>query len=158
MGNGYYEVEAPTLFSESLIWQLNRDFYKDAGIDAWSSGNVPHHMTSNAMVGKTYAELILAFLKDLAAKGQTKETVYILELGAGHGRLAFHILKHLEKVQQLITEDLPPFCYVISDIIEENLNFFQTHPQFQPFFENGTLDVTYFDAVASEEMNRTILR
>jgi len=41
MGNGYYQVEAPTLFSESLIWQLNRDYYKDAGIDAWSSSIVP---------------------------------------------------------------------------------------------------------------------
>ncbi len=152
MGNGYYEVEASTLFSESLIWQLNRDYYKEIGIDAWSSGIVPHHMTSNAMVGKTYAELILAFLKDLAAKGQTKETVYMLELGAGHGRLAFHILKHLEKIQPLITEDLPPFCYVISDIIEENLNFFQTHTQFQSYFEKGVLEVAYFDAVATKEL------
>jgi len=109
-------------------------------------------MTSNALVGKTYAELILGFLKDLAMKGQTKDTVYILELGAGHGRLAFHILKHLEKVQQLITEDLPPFCYVISDIVEENLNFFQTHPQFQPYLEKGILEVAYFDAVATKEL------
>jgi len=152
MRNGYYEVEAPTLFSESLIWQLNRDYYKEAGIDAWSSSIVPHHMTSNARVGKTYAELILAFLKDLAAKGQTKETVYILELGAGHGRLAFHILRHLEKIQQLLTEELPPFCYVISDIIEENLDFFQTHSQFQTYLEKGILDVAYFDAVDGNEL------
>lgn len=156
-----FVVEAMTPFSESLIWQLNQDYYKKAGISAWTSEAVPHHMTSNSMVGKTYAELILGFLKDLAAKGATQETVYILELGAGHGRLAFHILKHLERLVGFQTAKLPPYCYVVSDIVEENLAFFRNHPQFQTYFEQGTLDVAYFDGIESGEIklqiaNRTI--
>lgn len=153
MNNESFVIEAEKPFSESLIWQLNRDYYDKEGIDAWSDGTVPHHLTSNSMVGKTYAELIFGFLKDLARKGQTKEKVYILELGAGHGRLAFHILKHLEKLTELPHLNLPPYCYVLSDIVEENLNFFQNHAQFQPYFEKGLLEVAYFDAIGGNEIS-----
>jgi len=148
-----YPIEASTLFSESKIWEINRAYYHEAGVNAWSQGIVPHNMTSNSMVGKTYAELILGFLKDLAAKGQTSETVYILELGAGHGRLAYHILKHLEKLISRISTQLPPYCFVLSDIVEENLRFFETHPQFQTYLEQGVLDVSYFDAVNSDTLD-----
>ncbi|MEZ4883135.1 MAG: SAM-dependent methyltransferase [Chitinophagales bacterium] len=152
MENIRYEIEAEKPFSQSLIWQLNRDYYNKVGINAWRKGTVPHHLTSNSMVGKTYAELIFGFLKDLAYKGQTKEKVYIIELGTGHGRLSFHILKHLGRLIGQTSLVLPPYCYVLSDIVEENLDFFDTHPQFQPYYEQGLLDLTYFDAVEGKKL------
>ncbi len=153
MSQTYFEIESNKPFSESLIWQLNRDFYQHKGLAAWSENVVPHHMTSNAMVGRTYAELIFSFLKDLASKGKTAETVYILELGAGHGRLAFHILQHLEKLVHSINTEIPAYCYILSDIVEDNLTFFRTHPQFQAYFEKGIVDTSYFDGANSEEIN-----
>lgn len=153
MRNALFEIESAKPFAESLIWKLNQDYYKNKGMDAWRSGEVPHNLTSSSMVGKTYAEIIFAFLKDLATKGQNKSTVYILELGAGHGRLAFHILKHLEKLTEKLELDLPPYCYVISDIVEENLTFFEKHPQFESYHKNGLLDVSYFDATESQVLN-----
>ena len=148
-----YQIDAIKPFSESLIWQLNRDYYQQTGVEAWRSGVVPHNLTSNSLVGKTYAALIFAFLKDLAAKGQTAETVYILEMGAGHGRLGFHILQHLERLVGQVKLNLPKYCYVLSDIAEDSLNFFLAHPQFQDFFEKGILDVAYFDAVESTTLD-----
>ena len=153
MGNNHFELESFKLFSDSLIWQLNRDFYQQMGIDAWNTKIVPHHLTSNSMVGKTYAELILGFLKDLAVQGNINDTVYILELGAGHGRLSFHILKHLEELASLLNLKLPPYCYIISDIVEDNLLFLKNHPQLQTYFEQGILDLAYFDAIGSKEIH-----
>jgi len=147
-----YEIEKSTPFSESQIWQFNRDYYINNGIEAWKNGTVPHHLTSNSLSGKTYAELIFGFLKDLAYKGQSTETVYILELGAGHGRMAFHILKHLERLCAQVGLDLPPFCYVLSDIVEKNLSYFESHPQFQYYFENGMLEYAHYDAVGGDEI------
>jgi len=147
-----YQIEPPTRFSESLIWKLNRNYYQTEGLDAWRKGTVPHFLSSNSRVSKAYAELIFSFLKDLSAKGQTKEMVYILELGAGHGRMGYHILKHFEPLEEQAGVILPPYCYILSDIVEENLTFFQEHPQFQAFFKQGVLEVAYFDAVASEEL------
>lgn len=147
-----YIIEAEKPFSDSLIWQLNRKFYDGKGIDAWRQDRVPHHLTSNSMVGKTYAELILAFLKDLAAKRQILEKVYIVELGAGHGRLAFHILTHLQGLIAQEGQKLPPYCYVLTDVVENNLHFFQSHPQFQSYFKQGLLDLAYFDALQSDKV------
>ena len=146
-------IESNVPFSESLIWQLNRNFYQEKGIDAWREGIVAHHLTSNSMVGKTYAELIFAFLKDTVNNTNPEDCVYILELGTGHGRLAFHILKHLERLIELTDLQLPPFCYVLSDIAESNLEFLQNHPQLQTYFERGILDLTYFDAVAGNDIH-----
>lgn len=152
MDNNRYQLEGRTPFSESLIWELNRTYYQKKGLESWRDGTVPHQHTSNALVGKTYAELILAFLKDLAAKGKIQEKVYILELGAGHGRLAFHILQHLTRIMEEADLVLPPFCYVLSDIIEDSLQFFQQHAQFQTYFEQGILDVAYFDAIGTKSI------
>ena len=148
----YFEIEAKKRFSDSLIWKLNREFYQERGIRAWSENTVPHHMTSNSKTGKTYAELIFAFLKDLGVKGKTNEVVYLLELGAGHGRLAFHVLKHLQKLIQSTNSPIPPYCYVLSDIVEKNLSFFQNHLQFQYYFQKGILDLSYFDASNSKKL------
>ncbi len=63
-----YLLENQQPFSQSLIWQLQRDYFGEAGIDAWRSGEVPHYITSNPVEGKTYAELVLAFLRDLSGQ------------------------------------------------------------------------------------------
>jgi len=153
MDPAHYIIESDKLFSESLIWQLNIDFYQKKGPRAFSEEIVPHNLTSSSSVGNTYAELIFGFLKDLSNKGKTTDPVYILELGAGHGRLAFHILMHLDKLILATNIKLPPYCYVLSDIVEDNLSFFLDHPQFQFYFKKGVLDVSYFDAVESNELH-----
>ncbi len=153
MQNKQFEIESQTPFSESLIWKLNRNFYSEIGVSAWRDDIVPHHLTSNARVGKTYAELIYAILKDLANNGKNDEVVYILELGSGHGRLAFHILGHLHEIESSSEDRVPRYCYILSDIVEENLLFFHNHPQFQSYFDRGVLDLSYFDAVGSKEIH-----
>lgn len=147
-----FELEPLCLFSESAVWQLNRDYYQKEGIRAWQNDVVPHHMTSNSLVGKTYAEIIFGLLRDLSFKHKTTETVYILELGAGHGRLAYHILRHLEQLTADLNITLPPYCYIISDIVEESFSFFLEHPQLKPFFEKSKLDVCYFDATQTDTL------
>ena len=153
MKNEFFEIEATKPFSESSIWQLNKDYYQREGINAWQKETVPHNLTSNSQVGKTYAEIILGLLRDLSFQMKTTEVVYILELGTGHGRLAYHILKHLEKLTASLNINLPPYCYIVSDIAEDSLSFYLEHPQFQTFFEQGVLDLWYFDATADTELN-----
>ncbi len=159
--NKSFEIESTRPFAESNIWQLNRDYYQREGINAWQGDVVPHHMTSNSMVGKTYAEIILGLLRDLSSKNETTEIVYILELGSGHGRLAYHILKHIENLAEDLNIKLPPYCYVVSDIVEDSLSFYLEHPQYKKYFEQGVLDLCYFDATKSSELklrysNKTI--
>ncbi|MCX6219088.1 hypothetical protein [Spirosoma sp.] len=148
-----YLIEQKIPFSQSRIWQLQREYFTSAGIDAWRSGQVPHYLTSNPVVGKTYAELVLALLRDLSLKGQHNETVYVLELGAGHGRLCYHFFKHFEKYYEQSAIPLPPFCYVLSDFTESSLDFWRDHPRLQPYLEKGWLDFTLFDVESSNELS-----
>lgn len=145
-------IEEHQRFSQSLIWQLQRDYFSQAGIDAWRSGEVPHYITSNPVVGKTYAELVLAFLRDLSLRGQRDETVYLLELGAGHGRLCYHFFKQFEKYYEQSAIELPPFCYVLSDFTEANVTFWRDHPRLQPYLGKGWLDFALFDVEHSSEL------
>ncbi len=147
------ELEGTKRFSESLFWSLNRKYYEDIGIDAWQSGAVPHHLTSNSMVGLTYAKLIFSLLTDIGRKGNITEPVYILELGAGHGKLAYHVLVHLDRLIDESQRPMPPYCYILSDIVENNLEFFEQHHQLQPYLQSGKLDIAYFDAIESNVLD-----
>jgi len=150
--NNLFTIDPIKPFSKSLIWQMQLDYYHKAGISAWRSGEVPHYITSNPVVGKTYAELFLALLRDLSLKGKTTETVYLMELGVGHGRLCYHFLKHFEKYYENSALRLPPVCYVLSDFTESNLGFWKTHPRLQPYLEKGWLDFALFNAESDTEI------
>jgi hypothetical protein len=145
-------LQEHTPFSQSKIWQLQRAYFEQAGIDAWRKGEVPHYVTSNPFMGKTYAGLVFAFLRDLAQQGKTQETVYVLELGAGHGRLCYHFLKHFERLVAGMATPLPRICYILSDFAEENIKFWETHPRLQPYLEKGWLDFARVDATQVSEI------
>lgn len=140
-------------FSESPIWEINANYYHEHGLDAWRDDKVPHQSSSNSRVAKTYAELILGYLKDIANQSKTVDTVYIIELGAGHGRLGYHILKHLDRLIKLTSVKVPDYCYVLTDIVESNLDYFLDHPQLQDYLASGKLDVSFFNGVDSKELD-----
>lgn len=148
-----HELEASTPFAESLIWQLQRDYFTKAGIDSWREGDVPHYLTSNPVVGKTYAELVLALLRDRALIGHGTDRVYLLELGAGHGRLCYHFFKHFEKHYETGGIKLPLFTYILSDVAEANLAFFHDHPRLTPYIEAGWLDIAQFDVETDTDIH-----
>lgn len=142
-------------FSESPIWELQRSYYEDQGIKAWQSGEVPQYITSNPIIAVAYAEMMFGFLQDRARLGFTSEPVTIVELGAGSGRLAFHVLMELCELTQLAGFELPPFRYVMSDLAAKNITYWQQHRSLTPFIQQGVLDFAKFDAVRDTELHLT---
>lgn len=139
-------------FSEAPIWELQRAYYEEQGLKAWNNDQVPQYITSNPMIATAYAEMIFGFLQDRAGQGHLSETVTILELGAGAGRLAYHILKKLCEIIDYAGTPLPPFRYVMSDLPAKNITSWQQHPSLLPFVEQGILDFARFDAVQDTEL------
>jgi tetratricopeptide (TPR) repeat protein len=139
-------------FSEAPIWDLQRAYYEEQGLKAWNNNQVPQYITSNPMIATAYAEMIFGFLQDRAGQGHFSETVTILELGAGAGRLAFHILTKLCEIIDYAETSLPPFRYVMSDLPVKNITSWQQHPSLLPFVEQGILDFARFDAVQDTEL------
>jgi tetratricopeptide (TPR) repeat protein len=145
-------------FSEAPVWDLQRTYYEEQGMKAWNNDQVPQYITSNPMIATAYAEMIFGFLQDQSGRGQTIEPVTILELGAGAGRLAFHILHKLCELRDYAGIVLPPFRYVMTDLAELNLSGWRNHPAFQSYIKQGLLDFARFDAVNDTELALAVSR
>jgi len=149
-----YLLEQSQRFSKSLIWDLQKKFYARQGIEAWRQGVVPHYITNNHYIADSYARLVLAFLRDCQNAGTLDATqpIYIVELGAGSGRLGFHFLKKLLKIlPQTNLKDLT-IKYVMTDFAEANLEFWRKHPPLKTLAKQGYLDFARYEAGQDHEL------
>lgn len=137
-----------TALSQSPIWELQRNYYEQKGVDAWREGEVPHYVTSNPTVARAYAAIIAAYMRDV----QPTDPVTIVELGSGHGRFAYHLLKSLAHFHP----DLPPYQYIMTDFAQQNIDEWRKHSRLQDFFEKGRVDIALFDAAKTDHLDLQI--
>ena len=130
-----YKIQDPTRFSDSHIWKLMLEYYSKSGVSAWSSYTVPFLITCNTFIAQKYAILINNLIQN-----KTQKT-YILELGAGSGKLGFHILCELERMKV----DWSKLTYVMSDFADLNIQYWKAHSALTPFIEKGALEFAKFD-------------
>ncbi|HKQ30724.1 MAG TPA: tetratricopeptide repeat protein, partial [Burkholderiales bacterium] len=133
-------------FGESRLWARQRDYFKSAGIEAWRRGEVPHYATSTAGTADIYADSIVEYWNAAFAAGDidVNEPLYVLELGAGCGRLTYLLLKALR--EKLALAPHLSFCYLASDLVEANIDFIAAHPYLAPAVTTGQLDTVLWDA------------
>ncbi|MFC5702772.1 SAM-dependent methyltransferase [Cohnella faecalis] len=134
-------------FSDAPIWALQRQYYEEEGLKAWNNDQVPQYITSNPMIAIAYAEMIFGLLQDRANKGYGSEPVMIVELGAGAGRFAYHVLRELSRLRDYAGIALPAFQYVMTDLAMNNVRAWKEHPALQAFIAEGILDFSRFDAM-----------
>lgn len=152
----WYLLEDRQVFSQSILWDIQQQYYGGTGVNIWRWGEVPHYITNNPTIASGYAEIVFAFLCDqrrlAAGAGQNDEPLYVCELGAGAGRFAYIFLKQLTRLCE--QAGLPPtsFRYVLTDFTQRNLDFWRTHPRFQPFLESGVLEMALFDIKKSDRL------
>ncbi|XOK64487.1 tetratricopeptide repeat protein [Paenibacillus elgii] len=140
-------------FSEAPIWNIQREYYEQEGLKAWNNDQVPQYITCNPMIAAAYAEMIFGFLQDRANKEDSSEPVLIVELGAGAGRFAFHVLHELCQLIDYAGITLPSFRYIMTDLAMNNVLAWKGHPALQAFIAKGILDFARFDAVHDTVLN-----
>lgn len=148
-----YVVEESKPFSQSLIWQLQRQYYINQGAEAWSQMRIPFGITTNPFIAMAYSRVIYGFLRDWLPQIDVSEPVYIIEIGAGSGRLAFNILNQLDIFYGTSAVKDVPYQYILTDLAEKNVEFWKTQPQLTPFVEAGKLDFARFDLVNDTELS-----
>ena len=134
-------------FVASKLWELQREYFAARGLQAWSSGEVPHYITSNPVVAAAYAEVLVAFRRDRLRRDPREEALWIVELGAGSGRFAHHLLQQLAELCEREGLDPAGFRYVLSDFCAANLEAWAQHPRFLPLFASGQLERARFDVM-----------
>ena len=149
--------------SQSILWKLQRNFFEGQGIDAWRQGTVPHYVTSNPFIANAYAKVVFGFIRDCTAViGDSaddsfppldpSQPIYIIELGSGSGRFAYHFLKKFLVFYRIsVLKDIP-FTYVMTDFTERNIDFWRQHQSLRPLVEEGVLDFALFDTERDEEL------
>jgi hypothetical protein len=150
-------LEAGRRLSDSFVWQLQRRFYAERGLAAWRDNVVPHYVTNNPLLAHAYARVILGFLRDCSSVGASprldpSQPIYILELGTGAGRLAFHLARLLGPLLRSARLGALRFRYVATDFCEGNLRELQAHPQLAPLIADGTLDLACLDLERDEPL------
>jgi hypothetical protein len=150
-----HPLEPPQRLSRSLIWGLQRSFYSAQGPDAWKPGVVPSYPTNNPVFARTYARLVIAFLRDLAAAEalDRDHPVYLVELAAGSGQFAYLFLKHFDDQRRGVPalEGLR-LVYVMTDLAESNLLAWAAHDKLGALLEEGRLDFARFDFEQDEAL------
>ena len=137
-------LEEHKRLSESILWQLQRAFYDEQGVQAWH-GVVPWFITNNNFMATAFARVVVAYVQDSMAK-QTldpQHPIHVVELGAGAGRFAYLCVRALQKMWPV---GAPPLRYVLTDFAPRNVKFWASHPHFAPLAAEGVVDFARFDA------------
>lgn len=145
-------LEQNKRLSDSMIWKMLEDFYDKASISAWNQ--IPFYPTSNPFIAETYAEMILAFLKDYAEHLDQSEPLYVLELACGSGCFSFYLLKELsKKLSYFSSLSKIQLKYVMTDFTENNVRSWESNPKLQPFIGSGLLEFAVFRPETDTKIN-----
>src|SRR5579859_5535552 len=132
--------------SRSVLWRLHREFFEREGVDAFAHGSVPFMVTAGPILAKRYAEVIEGFVADCVAGRQgpidPAEPIYIVEIGAGSGRLAFLTMQFLDP------EAIAPMriVYVLTDMAAATIDFYRRRKELQRFVEDRRIDFGIYEA------------
>lgn len=140
-----YCIEKNKPLSQSILWQLQREYFDAQGINAWVK-QVPFFVTCNPVIANAYANVAFNFMRDWQTQhpNQKAETFYILELGTGSGMFSFYMVKRLNELKALTQADVN-FCYVMTDFTENNLKYWQEHPALSDYVAQGCLDFAIYN-------------
>ena len=153
-------IAADQRLSQSILWQIQRAYFLQNGLKAWQDDVVPHQISSSLLMARAYSQITLGYLRDCVAAAEKAgflfkpdEPIYIVELGAGSGRLAHHFLHQFQS--HLAQSPLAglSFRYVMTDFVPDLLGTWQQQERFEPWFEHGLLDVALFDAVTPRPLH-----
>ena len=144
-----------TALSKSSLWDSMQDYYNHMGPEAWTDEVVPSQITSNISLAKLYTQLIIAQINDFIIHNNNSlpsEPFCIVEIGAGHGKFSFYLLKALQKALAMYNYPANCLLYIMSDISEKNIESFANHPALQQFKQAGILDFACFNALTDDEI------
>lgn len=147
-------IEEKKPLSQSMLWNLQTDFFANQGPEAWRKGIVPQYITTNPYIANLYAKTVFGYCRDYVTRNDIDKnsTIYIMELASGVGRFTYTFLKRfLHMIERSSLKSLK-FKYIVTDFSEKNIDYWQSHSFLKPYFDSGVLDCATFDIAKDEEL------
>ncbi len=143
-------LQRNTRLHNSMVWQTLSDYYQKKGRGAWQKNEVPQFALTNRYTASYYCYHIAHICRQCWQE-KPDEEVLILDCGAGSGEFMFHFLPLL---QQACASELAQgrrLTVVMTDIVDSNIQTWQTTPCLEPLFASGHLDVCQLNACEAFE-------
>lgn len=148
-------LETDIPLSQSVIWRLQRDFYAQRGLKAWTEDMVPSYITNNPFIAEIYAQIVASFLDDCMEHAQRESQplspeypLRILELGAGTGKFSYLFLRKITALLQ--AKNIAPriLRYCMADCSDSLIAEWRGNRYLAEFVASGILE---FDLLGAEE-------
>ncbi|ETO99703.1 hypothetical protein F441_22883 [Phytophthora nicotianae CJ01A1] len=140
--------------SECCLWDSQKQFYKDQGIRAWSSGKIPFGVSSSSFLASSYARIVVDFLLSNAdyvkpsIRKKNSPNCFVWEAASGSCKFLHSFMLHFTELVDSSDEfkkrGLVPLV-VATDLSEQVLNSRRQMSCFRQFIERGQLDFALFD-------------
>ena len=155
-------------FSQSKRWARQRMFYETEGVNAWLDSHVPCRISSNSLCAAQIGKMALAFYNDWISQQQQSvngsislceqnETLTVLELGAGHGLLSYHLALWFEEILEergcscgSLAHQPNRICVIMTDFNEALLQSHMKKTPFRRLIDAGILEFAVLDGGAEE--------
>ncbi len=147
-------LEGEKQLSQSMVWNLQSDFFANQGPEAWTKGIVPQYITTNPYIANLYAKTIFGYCRDYATRPNVDKdsTIYIMELASGVGRFTYTFLKRFLHIVENSSLKGLKFKYIVTDFSEKNIEYWQKHSFLKPYFDSGILDCATFDITKDDKL------
>ena len=131
----------PRLRESAVLWDCSREYYTSSGASAWTSGDVPYHISSSAFIASAYAEVVAAFIEDSTASAAAdSEPLHVVDLGCGCGLLGVRVARALQR------RGVANVCVVLADLDVAAARAQLSLPSAAALVSEGLLDVAQLDA------------
>lgn len=144
--NTMVTIEKNKRLSESSLWQMQKDYYTSAGINAWVD-QIPFEVTCNPFIANSYAHIAVAFIRDYLHQhpDAAQHPFYFIELGTGSGKFSFYALKSILELLNLAGMNEIKIKYIMSDFTEHNIQYYKAHPGLKPYIDKNIIDFALFE-------------
>lgn len=140
-------LETDVPLSQSVIWRLQRDFYAQRGLKAWTEDMVPSYITNNPFIAEIYAQIVAGFLADCmeSARGESRplspeNPLRIVELGAGTGKFSYLFLRKITALLHAINIAPQMLRYSMADCSESLIADWRANRYLAEFVKQGMLE------------------
>jgi hypothetical protein len=102
--------------SQSVPWLQSQRYWARAGVEVFTSGEVPYIVTNDGEQSRKALEVYLTSLRAADSQRQREPMSYVLELGAGSGLFAKLFLDQLrDRSHAQGTDDYARTTYIVGD-------------------------------------------